>query len=180
MVKYLPEIGVFFFPAGTRGSHTEARDKWKLLATCTRESVRGVGDHAFVETYGGFKPDSLALHVESAPALPASGPGIGSTRFRPSCRLLGSEPRSRDAATSPFDRRRPLPPRPSAPKRREGCGSRAAWSARPSATTDRKGHLCGPARRRHEAGGAVERTAIPGEEPTCRVFHSVHPCGRAR
>jgi hypothetical protein len=53
MVKDLPEIGVFFFPAGASGSHTEARAKWKLRAECTRESVPGVGDRAFVETCGG-------------------------------------------------------------------------------------------------------------------------------
>jgi hypothetical protein len=53
MVKDLPEIGVLFFPASARGSHTEARAKWKLRAECTREPVRGVGDRAFVETCGG-------------------------------------------------------------------------------------------------------------------------------
>ena len=53
MVKDLPEIGVFFFPASASGSHTEARAKWKLRAECTREPVRGVGDRAFVETCGG-------------------------------------------------------------------------------------------------------------------------------
>jgi hypothetical protein len=53
MVNDLPEIGVLFFPASARGSHTEARAKWKLRAECTRESVRGVGDHAFVEVCGG-------------------------------------------------------------------------------------------------------------------------------
>jgi len=53
MVKDLPEIGVLFFPASARGSHTEARAKWKLRAECTRESVRGVGDRAFVETCEG-------------------------------------------------------------------------------------------------------------------------------
>lgn len=46
----LPEIGVEFFPANARGSHTESRAKWKLRAQCTRESVRGVGERAFVET----------------------------------------------------------------------------------------------------------------------------------
>ena len=49
----LPEIVVRFFPASARGSHTEARAKWKLRAGCTREPVRGVGDRAFVEICGG-------------------------------------------------------------------------------------------------------------------------------
>jgi hypothetical protein len=53
MVKDLPEIGVLFFPPSARGSHTEARAKWTLLAKCTREPVRGVGDGAFVETCEG-------------------------------------------------------------------------------------------------------------------------------
>jgi hypothetical protein len=53
MVKDLPEIGVFFFPASGRGSHTESRAKWTLLAKCTREPVSGVGDRAFVETCEG-------------------------------------------------------------------------------------------------------------------------------
>ena len=53
VVKDLPEIGVLFFPASARGSNTEARAKRKLLAECTRESVRGVGDRAFVEICGG-------------------------------------------------------------------------------------------------------------------------------
>jgi hypothetical protein len=52
-VKDLPEIGVFFFPTSARGSNTEARAKVKLRAECTRESVRGVGDRAFVESCGG-------------------------------------------------------------------------------------------------------------------------------
>jgi hypothetical protein len=51
--KDVPEIGVLFFPASAGGSHTEARAKWKLRAECTRESVRGVGDRAFVEICGG-------------------------------------------------------------------------------------------------------------------------------
>ena len=53
MVKDVPEIGVLFFPASARGSNTEARAKVKLRADCTRESVRGVGDRAFVEICGG-------------------------------------------------------------------------------------------------------------------------------
>ena len=53
MVKDLPEIGVLFFPASARGSNTEARAKVTLRAECTRETVRGVGDRAFVETCGG-------------------------------------------------------------------------------------------------------------------------------
>jgi hypothetical protein len=53
MVKDLPEIGVLFFPASAGGSNTEARAKWKLRAGCTRESVRGVGDGAFIETCEG-------------------------------------------------------------------------------------------------------------------------------
>ena len=52
-VEDLPEIGVEFFPASARGSNTEARAKGKPRAECTRESVRGVGDRAFVETCGG-------------------------------------------------------------------------------------------------------------------------------
>lgn len=53
MGEDLPEINVVFIPASARGSHTEARAKRKLLAECTRESVRGVGDRAFVEICGG-------------------------------------------------------------------------------------------------------------------------------
>ena len=51
--KTLPEIGVFFFPASAHGSNTEGRAKMTLLAQCTREAVRGIGDRAFVETCGG-------------------------------------------------------------------------------------------------------------------------------
>jgi hypothetical protein len=49
VVEDLPEIGIDFFPASA-GSHTEGRAKWKLRPQCTRESVRGVGERAFVET----------------------------------------------------------------------------------------------------------------------------------
>ncbi len=52
-VDDLPEIGVEFFPASTGGSHTDARAKMKPRAQCTRESLRGVGDRAFVETCRG-------------------------------------------------------------------------------------------------------------------------------
>jgi hypothetical protein len=53
MGEDLPEIGVLFFPASARGSNTEARAKMKLRAECIRESVRGVGEGAFVEICGG-------------------------------------------------------------------------------------------------------------------------------
>ena len=52
-VEDLPEIGVEFFPASAGGSNTEARAKGKPRAECTRESVRGVGERAFVETCAG-------------------------------------------------------------------------------------------------------------------------------
>lgn len=52
-VEDLPGIGVEFFPASAGGSKTEVRAKTKPLAECTRESVRGVGDRAFVETCRG-------------------------------------------------------------------------------------------------------------------------------
>lgn len=64
MGEDLPEIGVLFFPASARGSHTEARAKLKLLADCTRESVRGVGDRAFVETCGGAI-SSASVHART-------------------------------------------------------------------------------------------------------------------
>jgi hypothetical protein len=54
VVEDLPEIGVDFFPASAGGSNTEARAKGKPRARCTRESVRGVGERAFVETCEGF------------------------------------------------------------------------------------------------------------------------------
>jgi hypothetical protein len=52
-VNDLPEIGVELFPASAGGSKTAARAKTKPRAECSRESVRGVGDPAFVETCRG-------------------------------------------------------------------------------------------------------------------------------
>lgn len=53
VVEDLPEIGIDFFPASAGGSRTEARARAKPRAQCTRESVRGVGETAFVETCAG-------------------------------------------------------------------------------------------------------------------------------
>ena len=53
VVEDLPEIGIDFFPASAGGSRTEARARTKPRAQCTRESVRGIGDRAFVETCAG-------------------------------------------------------------------------------------------------------------------------------
>lgn len=53
VVEDLPEIGIDFFSSSAGASHTEARAKLKPQPQCTRESVRGVGDRAFVETCEG-------------------------------------------------------------------------------------------------------------------------------
>ena len=53
VVEDLPEIGIEFFPAGAGGSRTEARARVKPRTQCTRESVRGIGETAFVETCAG-------------------------------------------------------------------------------------------------------------------------------
>ncbi len=53
VVEDLPEIGIEFFPASAGGSRTEARARAKPRAKCTRESVRGVGEPAFVESCEG-------------------------------------------------------------------------------------------------------------------------------
>jgi hypothetical protein len=68
LVEDLPEIGIDFFPASASGSHTEARAKWKLRAQCTRESVRGVGERAFVETCEG-SPSSAGIYARSSASV---------------------------------------------------------------------------------------------------------------
>jgi hypothetical protein len=46
----LPQIGVVFIPPGPRGSHTEFYRGRAPEAGCTRETLRGVGDVAFVDS----------------------------------------------------------------------------------------------------------------------------------
>ena len=48
--KDLPQIGVVFIPPGSRGSHTEFYRARTPEAGCTRETLRGVGDVAFVDS----------------------------------------------------------------------------------------------------------------------------------
>ncbi|HEX6616233.1 MAG TPA: hypothetical protein VF046_08015 [Gemmatimonadales bacterium] len=48
--KDLPQIGVVFIPPGSRGSHTEFYRDREPEAGCTRETLRGVGDVAFVDS----------------------------------------------------------------------------------------------------------------------------------
>jgi hypothetical protein len=48
--KDLPQIGVVFIPPGSRGSHTEFYRGLTPEAGCTRETLRGVGDVAFVDS----------------------------------------------------------------------------------------------------------------------------------
>jgi len=48
--KDLPQIGVVFIPPGSRGSHTEFYRGRVPEAGCTRETLRGVGDVAFVDS----------------------------------------------------------------------------------------------------------------------------------
>ena len=48
--KDLPQIGVVFIPPGSRGSHTEFYRARAPGAGCTRETLRGVGDLAFVDS----------------------------------------------------------------------------------------------------------------------------------
>jgi hypothetical protein len=45
----LPQIGVVFMPPSSRGSHTEFYRGRPPEAGCTRETLRGVGDLAFVD-----------------------------------------------------------------------------------------------------------------------------------
>ena len=52
-VENLPGFRVDFFPASAGGSNTDARAKVTVPAQCTRASVRGVGERAFVETCEG-------------------------------------------------------------------------------------------------------------------------------
>ena len=48
--KDLPQVGVVFIPPSSRGSHTEFYRGLQLEAGCTRETLRGLGDLAFVDT----------------------------------------------------------------------------------------------------------------------------------
>jgi hypothetical protein len=48
--KDLPQIGVVFIPPGSRGNYTEFYRGHPPLAGCTRETLRGVGDVAFVDS----------------------------------------------------------------------------------------------------------------------------------
>jgi len=48
--KDLPQVGVVFIPPGSRGSHTEFYRGLTPQAGCTRETLRGLGDIAFVDT----------------------------------------------------------------------------------------------------------------------------------
>lgn len=48
--KDLPQIGVVFIPPGSRGSHTEFYRGRAPQAGCTRETLRGLGDFAFVDS----------------------------------------------------------------------------------------------------------------------------------
>jgi hypothetical protein len=48
--KDLPGIGVVFIPPSSRGSHTEFYRALTPQAGCTRETLRGVGDFAFVDS----------------------------------------------------------------------------------------------------------------------------------
>ena len=47
--KDLPQVGVVFIPPGSRGSHTEFYRGRTPEAGCTRETLRGIGDIAFVD-----------------------------------------------------------------------------------------------------------------------------------
>lgn len=46
----LPLLGVVFIPESPRGSYTEHSLKRKPMPGCARETLRGVGDRAFIET----------------------------------------------------------------------------------------------------------------------------------
>ena len=48
--KDVPQIGVVFIPPSSRGSHTEFYRVRKPEAGCTRETLRGIGDLAFVDS----------------------------------------------------------------------------------------------------------------------------------
>ena len=48
--KDLPQIGVAFIPPSSRGSHTEFYRGRTPEAGCTRETLRGIGDVAFVDS----------------------------------------------------------------------------------------------------------------------------------
>jgi hypothetical protein len=48
--KSLPQIGVVFIPPSSRGSHTEFYRVRPPEAGCTRETLRGIGDVAFVDS----------------------------------------------------------------------------------------------------------------------------------
>jgi hypothetical protein len=48
--KDLPQIGVVFIPPGSLGSHTEYYRARTPEAGCTRETLSGVGDLAFVDS----------------------------------------------------------------------------------------------------------------------------------
>jgi hypothetical protein len=47
--KDLPQIGVVFIPPSSRGSHTEFYRGRKPQDGCSRETLRGIGDVAFVD-----------------------------------------------------------------------------------------------------------------------------------
>ena len=48
--KDLPQVGVVFIPPSSRGSHTEFYRARAPETGCTRETLRGVGDFAFVDS----------------------------------------------------------------------------------------------------------------------------------
>ena len=48
--KDLPQVGIAFIPSSSRGSHTEFYNGSKPEAGCTRETLRDVGDLAFVDS----------------------------------------------------------------------------------------------------------------------------------
>ena len=54
--KDLPQVGVVFIPPSSRGSHTEFYRGRPPEAGCTRETLRDVGDFAFVESCQKAQP----------------------------------------------------------------------------------------------------------------------------
>ena len=54
--KDLPQIGVAFMPSGSRGSHTEFYRGGTPEAGCPRETLRGLGDVAFVDSCEKARP----------------------------------------------------------------------------------------------------------------------------